>query len=134
MKAKRIWGTLIYRENPRRLERQNEDGTILTMKCPILQLESQVAAVREWLGRREIALPVDGRIAFTYQNTWEGLPDGTPILPAREVPFYLARECALTELYIDEKTFDHVAGMHALERYRFDRFPLCTKFDVNPNG
>src|SRR5690606_36247008 len=31
LEAKRIWGTLVYRENPRRLERQNDDGTILTM-------------------------------------------------------------------------------------------------------
>ncbi|KZE38923.1 hypothetical protein AV656_08460 [Bhargavaea cecembensis] len=133
LEAKRIWGTLVYRENPRRLERRNDDGTILTMKCPMLQLEIQIAAVREWLAQRDIPLPVDGRVAFTYQNTWEGLPERAPILPAREVPFFLAREYALSEPKMDEETFNWVAEMLELERFRFHPYPLCTKFDVNPN-
>ncbi|MCM3088679.1 NERD domain-containing protein [Bhargavaea ginsengi] len=133
LEAKRIWGTLVYRENPRRLERRNDDGTILTMKCPMLQLETQIAAVREWLAQRDIHLPADGRVAFTYQNTWEGLPEGAPILPAREVPFYIAREYALSESCIDEEAFERVATMLTLERFRFNPYPLCIKFDVNPN-
>ncbi|MET3576678.1 hypothetical protein ABID49_002607 [Bhargavaea ullalensis] len=133
LEAKRYRGKLRYQTAPRRLERHDEDGSVLTFDCPILQLENQIRAVKNWLKERDIHLPVSGKVAFVSRNTWEGLPSDAPIIPAKEIPAYLEGEYQKWGEVISPGTFGRIAVEMALERSRFNPFPLCTWFKIDPN-
>jgi len=75
IEAKMIRGSLRLLANPRRMERTDESGAVLTMDCPILQLENQKTGLGDWLKERELSLPIGGMVAFATRNTWTGLPE-----------------------------------------------------------
>lgn len=132
IEAKRYRGKLRHQTAPRRLERVGDDGKVTTFDCPILQLENQIRAVKKWLADREIHLPVMGTVAFVSRNTWEGLPADAPIIPAKELPTYLERSYDKWGEVIGFTTFGKIAVELAVERGRFNPFPLCPRFGINP--
>lgn len=91
LEAKRVKGELTWRENPRRLERIREDGTLLTMDCPLTQVENQITALSDWLSQRGLYLPVIGVAVFTLRNTWFNLPEGAKVISVKELRSYITR-------------------------------------------
>ena len=96
IESKLFKGTLRYQENPRRLERIEEDGSILTFDCPIIQLENQKEALIEWLRQRELRTSVKGVVAFASRNTWLGLPEHAPFVSVKELPYIMRRDFGTT--------------------------------------
>lgn len=88
IEAKMIRGTLRLLDNPRRMERE-DSGSVLTMECPILQLENQKTGLKWWLEERGLSMPVGGVVAFASRNTWAGLPEGAPIVSVKELKSWL---------------------------------------------
>ena len=91
IEAKMIRGSLRLLQNPRRMERTDESGAVLTMDCPILQLENQKTGLGEWLEERGLFLPIRGVVAFATRNTWTGLPDNAPIVSVKELKSMLIK-------------------------------------------
>lgn len=92
IEAKMIKGTLHYLENPRRLERTEEDGSVLTFDCPMIQLENQKEGLSYWLRERELITNIKGIVAFATRNTWIGLPERAPFVSVKELPYILRRD------------------------------------------
>ncbi|KZE38988.1 hypothetical protein AV656_08815 [Bhargavaea cecembensis] len=92
IEAKLIKGTLHYLQNPRRMERNEEDGSILTFDCPIIQLENQKEGLIDWLRQRNLMTSVSGVVAFASRNTWIGLPESAPIVSVKELPYIMRRD------------------------------------------
>ncbi|MET3576183.1 nuclease-related domain-containing protein [Bhargavaea ullalensis] len=89
IEAKMIRGTLHWLEYPRRIERIEPDGTVLTFDCPIIQVENQKVALRNWLLDRNLDIPVAGVVAFATKNTWMNLPANSTIISVKELHHYL---------------------------------------------
>lgn len=94
IEAKMIKGTLHYLENPRRLERTEDDGSVLTFDCPIMQLENQKEGLADWLRQRGFTKKISGVVAFAARNTWIGLPEHAPFVSVRELPYIMRRNIA----------------------------------------
>ncbi|SIT73781.1 nuclease-related domain-containing protein [Edaphobacillus lindanitolerans] len=133
LEAKLYKGILRYRHNPRRLERVDQNEEITPFPCPIMQLDTQMKGLERWLTDRGIVLPVNGKIAFVSNNLWEGLPDEAPIIPVREVSLYLQQSFDHMRDSMNVSEFNHLVSLLAEEKYRFNPFPLCKRFGINPN-
>ncbi|MET3576684.1 nuclease-related domain-containing protein [Bhargavaea ullalensis] len=133
LEAKRYKGTLRYLKNPNRLERIDSNEEVTPFPCPISQLSTQIRALEHWLADRGITLPVQGKIAFVSNNLWQGLPSDAPIIPVRDVPFYLQQSFDHLPEVLDLPLFHQLAEQLAKEKHRFNPFPLCARFGINPN-
>ncbi|MFC7364266.1 MULTISPECIES: nuclease-related domain-containing protein [Bhargavaea] len=133
IEAKMIKGTLHYLENPRRLERTEEDGSVLTFDCPMIQLENQKEGLSYWLRERELITNIKGIVAFATRNTWIGLPERAPFVSVKELPYIpntsvnmivsriLEEELGPERIQIDQH--------YGINPHEFKRGLLCEKCD-----
>ncbi|EMR06561.1 Nuclease-related domain protein [Bhargavaea cecembensis DSE10] len=133
IESKRYRGMLRYCHSPKRIERVDDDGLAIAFPCPILQLETQIRAMEGWLESRGIELPVNGTVAFASHNVWEGLPDAAPIIPVREIPFYLENEFRIKPDCLDAQQFNQLVRLLEREGLHKEWTPICKRFGINPN-
>lgn len=131
VEAKRINGTLRWKNFPRRVERVKDDGSILTFDCPIIQLENQKTALRGWLQERNLSIPVHGVVAFSLKNTWINLPDNSVILSVKELRSYLTQQVnTATKVY--EISIERIAVRIHEEQLGPDLTTTCERHEMEP--
>ncbi|SIT74130.1 nuclease-related domain-containing protein [Edaphobacillus lindanitolerans] len=134
IESKMIRGRLQWHENPRRLERIDEDGTVLSMSCPITQLDNQKSALTGWLSERGIHMTVSGAVVFTLQNVWSGLPGDAPLISVKEIQSYLTREVGLAQRIAGNVSPEQVAQTILANQIRLDSTPAAELFNLRPEG
>lgn len=133
IEAKKYKGALRYLHSPKRIERTERDGSVMVFPCPIVQLESQMHALKGWLDAQGIDLPVFGTVAFASTNRWEGLPERAPLILVREIPTYL--EGAYRELddRLTPEAFRQLAATLGLQQNLLVWEPVCKRLGINAN-
>lgn len=133
IEAKKYKGALRYLQAPKRIERTERDGSVTVFPCPIVQLESQIHALKGWLGARGIDLRVFGTVAFASTNRWEGLPAESPIILVREIPAYLERAYRELDDCLTAEAFVQLAAKLGLQQNLLAWEPVCKRLGINPN-
>ncbi|MET3576170.1 nuclease-related domain-containing protein [Bhargavaea ullalensis] len=132
LESKQVRGRLHWHENPRRLERIDDDGTILSMNCPITQLDNQKNALAGWLGDRGIWTTVSGAVVFTRQNVWGSLPEDAPFISVKQIPSYLKREINAAKSAGDHFSFEIIADLIRTHQVEPDPTPAVDLFNLRP--
>lgn len=133
IEAKKYKGALRYLHAPKRIERTERDGSVMVFPCPIVQLESQMHALKGWLDAQGIDLPVFGTVAFASTNRWEGLPEEAPIIPVREIPAYLEGTYRELNDCLTPEAFGQIAEKLGLQKNLLVWEPVCKRLGINAN-
>ncbi|WP_040226802.1 nuclease-related domain-containing protein [Bhargavaea cecembensis] len=134
LESKMVRGRLRWLENPRRLERIDEDGSILAMTCPITQLENQKSALAGWLSERGIHFPVAGVVVFGRQNVWDNQPKNAPFISVKELQNYLRREVGGALPDRGSVSVEQILPLIRANQVRPDTTPAVTLLNLRPES
>ncbi|HLU23051.1 MAG TPA: nuclease-related domain-containing protein [Bacillaceae bacterium] len=104
--VKNISGKLTFRENPRQLIRERDDGQVDAFDCPAAQVERNSELLDLWLQSKGINIPVIGVVVLAYPKQIVLVPPkSTPILFPNLIPSYI-RKIPQNRPILNEKDLD----------------------------
>lgn len=81
---------LRFESDPSRLDKLDADGRLVaSYECPMLQLQEEMANLRQWFYDRDIACAVDGAVVMTGSAIIEKPPHGGKIFRIRQIRNHL---------------------------------------------
>ncbi|MFJ7934342.1 NERD domain-containing protein [Sporosarcina sp. NPDC096371] len=130
--VKNIAGKIIITSNPTQFIRVLPSGERKVIKSPIVELERKQFFLLNWLRRRRITIPINGVVAFAYNNelVMENTHE-TKILFAYEAPSYFRsipiNKDILTNANIQELAFELIKN-----HQEYNPFPMSISSEIHP--
>lgn len=135
LESKNISGALRFEQNPQRLVRERESGTVDVFESPEVQVERNVMLLERWLAEHGICLPVIGAIVFTsavHPHVIVG-PKSIPSLFPKTIPVFLQQAWAATSReYLTCEEIDKVAALLEKQRtlHKYHPYPLTKRMNL----
>lgn len=133
IEVKNISGSVRFIKNPPSLQRTSNHGQDTIIDCPIHQIEANKEYLNQWLRQRGFDVETSGLLVLANPNTIvQDAPTSFPIIYKRQLPFYLQK-------FQPGKTIFSAADLDKIEqmieggRQRFNPFPLCPYYRIDPN-
>ncbi|EKN69260.1 hypothetical protein BABA_11116 [Neobacillus bataviensis LMG 21833] len=106
LEVKNISGVLEFKDNPAQLVRTRDDGHKDGFESPVIQLERNCRCLKDWLGSRNIQLPIYGAVVLAYPKQIVAVPPlKTKLLYPYLIPSYI-KTIPQPEKRLDIETFN----------------------------
>lgn len=87
---KNMNGRMEFRDGPVQMLQTRDDGTVIGRKSPIEQIAENEWLLGEWLGMRQISLPVRSVLVLSYtKQIAENVPASQPVIFSHQLPRFL---------------------------------------------
>ncbi|SIT69639.1 nuclease-related domain-containing protein [Edaphobacillus lindanitolerans] len=131
--VKNIGGRLRFEDNPARLDKVDADGFISdSFECPVLQLEEEMAGLRQWLEMNRISSTVDGAVVMTANPVFEQAKKDGRVFRLREIRRHLATERTGPSGRSGPQ-IEELAKLFMRAHEPYFPFPLRNQFNIQEN-
>lgn len=130
---KNISGSLKVIENPPQLVRTLDNGEVKGFNSPIAQLQNNCELLRDWLHRRNMAMPIYSAVVLAYPTQRIDLFDtNIPFLFPSTIPTFI-RNLPMHSPLLDFKSFIRLTKELINNHKEFIPKPICTTYSIQRN-
>ena len=130
--TKNIAGTLKIKKNPPQLVQTLDNGETRSFTSPVIQVQTNMELLQDWLHSRDISLPVYGAVVLAFPKKEVELLDTTiPFLYPSGIPSYIRKLPTAPQL-LDEKSFSNVIYDLMLNDSEYIPAPICSTYSISP--
>ena len=134
LESKNIGGKLSFKQNPKQLERENEEGKVDAFESPEVQIERNIYLLREWLKQHGLTIPVFGVIVLTNSKVRViEPPTDYNVILHQTIPIYLKKNIPREKQYMSNKEMHKLSEEISKSHKPYFPYPMCSRWGINPD-
>jgi len=133
LESKNIGGKLSFKQNPKQLERENEEGKVDVFESPEVQIERNIYLLGEWLKQHSVTIPVFGVIVLTNSKVRViEPPTEYKVILHQTIPIYL-KNIPRKKQYISIRDMHKLSKEITTSHKPYFPYPMCNRWRIHPN-
>jgi hypothetical protein len=130
LEVKNIGGILEFKDNPPQLIRTRENGQKDGFESPVVQLERNRELLSDWLGCRNIHLPIYGAVVLAYPKQIVAVPPAkTTLLFPNLIPSFM-KNIPQQANRLNHETFNWLSAELLKSHQPFIPKPICEAYSI----